>query len=47
VTGRTGLLHARHACESTALPSIALSGDYQKARYVKLLLSGAPLAFSS
>jgi peptidoglycan/xylan/chitin deacetylase (PgdA/CDA1 family) len=46
VTGRTGLLHARHTCESTALPSIALSGDYQKARYVKLLLSGAPLAFS-
>ena len=46
VTGRKGLLHARHASELTALPSIALSGDYQKARYVKLLLSGAPLAFS-
>jgi len=46
VTGRKGLLHARHAAESTALPSIALSGDYQKPRYVKLLLSGAPLAFS-
>jgi peptidoglycan/xylan/chitin deacetylase (PgdA/CDA1 family) len=44
VTGRRGLIHARHAREPTALPCIALSGDYQKARYVKVLLSGAPFA---
>jgi peptidoglycan/xylan/chitin deacetylase (PgdA/CDA1 family) len=45
VTGREGLIHARHACEPTALPRVALNGDYQKARYVKVLLSGAPFAF--
>jgi peptidoglycan/xylan/chitin deacetylase (PgdA/CDA1 family) len=45
VTGREGLIHARHACEPTALPRVSLNGDYQKARYVKVLLSGAPFAF--
>jgi Polysaccharide deacetylase len=45
VTGQRGLIHSRHAREPTALPSIALNGDYQKARYVKVLLSGAPFAF--
>jgi peptidoglycan/xylan/chitin deacetylase (PgdA/CDA1 family) len=45
VTGREGLIHARHASEPTALPRVSLTGDYQKARYVKVLLSGAPFAF--
>jgi peptidoglycan/xylan/chitin deacetylase (PgdA/CDA1 family) len=45
VTTRKGLIHARHAQELTALPRVSLNGDYQKARYVKVLLSGAPFAF--
>jgi peptidoglycan/xylan/chitin deacetylase (PgdA/CDA1 family) len=45
VTGRKGLIHPRHACELTALPRVSLNGDYQKPRYVKVLLSGAPFAF--
>jgi peptidoglycan/xylan/chitin deacetylase (PgdA/CDA1 family) len=44
VTGRKGLIHARHACELTALPRVWLNGDYQKPRYVKVLLTGAPFA---
>ena len=44
VTGRTGLIHARHAGELTSLPRIAVSGDYQKRRYLKVLLTGAPFA---
>jgi peptidoglycan/xylan/chitin deacetylase (PgdA/CDA1 family) len=46
VTTRKGLIHARHACALTALPSISLSGD-QNPRYVKVLLSGVPFAFDS
>jgi peptidoglycan/xylan/chitin deacetylase (PgdA/CDA1 family) len=45
VTTRKGLIHARHAQELTALPRVSLNGDYQKSRYVKVLLSGAPFAF--
>jgi len=45
VTTRKGLIHPRHACELTALPRVSLNGDYQKPRYVKVLLSGAPFAF--
>jgi peptidoglycan/xylan/chitin deacetylase (PgdA/CDA1 family) len=45
VTTRKGLIHPRHACELTALPRVSLDGDYQKPRYVKVLLSGAPFAF--
>jgi hypothetical protein len=45
VTTRKGLIHPRHAQELTALPRVSLNGDYQKARYVKVLLSGAPFAF--
>ena len=44
VTTRKGLIHARHAGELTALPRVSLNGDYQKPRYVKVLLSGAPFA---
>ena len=46
VTTRKGLIHPRHAPELTALPRVSLNGDYQKPRYVKVLLSGAPFAFS-
>jgi peptidoglycan/xylan/chitin deacetylase (PgdA/CDA1 family) len=45
VTTRKGLIHAKHAGEPTALPRVSLNGDYQKSRYVKVLLSGAPFAF--
>ena len=45
VTTRKGLIHPRHARELTALPRVSLNGDYQKPRYVKVLLSGAPFAF--
>jgi len=44
VTTRNGLIHPRHALELAALPRISLNGDYQKPRYVKVLLSGAPFA---
>lgn len=44
VCGRRGLIQAEHREELTALPRIDLNGDYQHARYVKVLLSGAPFA---
>jgi peptidoglycan/xylan/chitin deacetylase (PgdA/CDA1 family) len=44
VTTRKGLIHLKHAGELTALPRVPLDGDYQKSRYVKVLLSGAPFA---
>jgi peptidoglycan/xylan/chitin deacetylase (PgdA/CDA1 family) len=47
VTTRRGLIHPQHSCALTALPSIALSGEFQNPRYIKVLLSGAPFAFSS
>jgi peptidoglycan/xylan/chitin deacetylase (PgdA/CDA1 family) len=45
VSARKGLIHREHSCELTALPRVSLNGDYQQARYVKVLLSGAPFAF--
>jgi peptidoglycan/xylan/chitin deacetylase (PgdA/CDA1 family) len=44
VTTRPGLVQLKHAAELTALPRVALGGDYQRPRYVKVLLSGAPFA---
>ena len=44
VTTRKGLIHPRHACELTGAAASSLNGDYQKSRYVKVLLSGAPFA---
>jgi peptidoglycan/xylan/chitin deacetylase (PgdA/CDA1 family) len=41
VTARTGVLFASHKRSMTALPRILLHGDYQKMRYVGVLLSGA------
>ena len=44
VTTRKGLIVRRHARQMTALPRLSLNGDYQNARYIKVLLSGAPFA---
>ncbi|MBN9282053.1 MAG: polysaccharide deacetylase family protein, partial [Hyphomicrobium denitrificans] len=44
VTTRKGLIRAAHADAMTALPRLSLNGDYQDARYVKVLLSGLPFA---
>ena len=42
VTTRKGMIYDAHASHLTALPRVSLSGDYQKLRYVKTLLSGVP-----
>jgi peptidoglycan/xylan/chitin deacetylase (PgdA/CDA1 family) len=44
VTTRKGLIRKSHASAMTALPRLSLNGDYQDARYVKVLLSGLPFA---
>lgn len=45
VTTRKGLIHSGMHSSATRLPRVSLNGDYQDARYVKVLLSGAPFAF--
>jgi peptidoglycan/xylan/chitin deacetylase (PgdA/CDA1 family) len=47
VTTRRGLIHAWHRAELAGLPRVSLDGDYQQARYVKVLLSGVPFAVSN
>jgi len=43
-TTRKGLLFPEHKDHLHALPRVSLNGDYQKNRYVRLFLSGAPFA---
>lgn len=44
VTGHKGLLKSHHGATLAALPRIPLSGEFQKPRYVKVMLSGTPFA---
>ena len=44
LTTRPGMLFPEHGAHLTALPRIAISGEFQRLRYVDALVSGAPTA---
>jgi peptidoglycan/xylan/chitin deacetylase (PgdA/CDA1 family) len=44
VTTRKGVLRDHHAGRMTALPRLSLNGEYQRAAYLRALLSGVPFA---
>jgi peptidoglycan/xylan/chitin deacetylase (PgdA/CDA1 family) len=44
VTTRLGVLYPDHAGHMTALPRISVNGEFQRRRYLDVLLSGAPSA---
>jgi peptidoglycan/xylan/chitin deacetylase (PgdA/CDA1 family) len=44
VTTRKGVIFPSHGQHLCALPRLSLSGDFQRLRYVDVLLSGAPFA---
>lgn len=45
VTTQKGLLYAHHSATLSGLPRVSLNGEFQNARYVKVMLTGAPFAF--
>jgi peptidoglycan/xylan/chitin deacetylase (PgdA/CDA1 family) len=45
VTTRPGVLFQEHRDHLTALPRISVNGEYQRQRYLKVLMSGAGTAF--
>lgn len=47
VTTRPGVLFADHAAHLTALPRIAVNGQFQSLHYLDVLLSGAPTALKN
>jgi peptidoglycan/xylan/chitin deacetylase (PgdA/CDA1 family) len=47
VTSRKDLVRPHHSRCLTALPRVALNGEFQHARYVKVMLSGVPYAWSA
>jgi peptidoglycan/xylan/chitin deacetylase (PgdA/CDA1 family) len=44
VTTRQGVVFRAHSQHMTALPRLPLNGDFQRTRYAKVLMSGAPTA---